>query len=159
MFFLLFWCFFLLFQNFDFSGCWGAKGTKNGPKWPKILSVALHISGTIHHMTVIYGTYLSNDYTFRCFFHFSKILIFWVHRGVKGQKMVQNDKKFCLLPSISQESYIIWLSFIVHICKMIISSGVFFHFSKILIFWVHRGVKGQKMVQNDKKFCLLLSIS
>ena len=28
---------------------------KNGPEWQKIMSVALHISGTIHHMIIIYG--------------------------------------------------------------------------------------------------------
>ena len=70
--------------------------------------------------------------------------------------MVQNDKQFCPLHSISQEPYIIWLSFMVQICKMI-SSGIFslfFYFFKILIFWLHRGKKGQKTVQNDKKVCL-----
>ena len=98
----------------------------------------------LHHMIFIYGM---------LFFIFFKILIFWVVREIKGQKMVQNDKKFCLL--ISQEPYIIWLSFMVHFCKMIISPGVFFHFFKILIFQVVRGVKGLKLVQNDKKFCPL----
>ena len=52
---------------------------------------------------------------------------------------------------MSQEPYIIWLWFMVHICKMVISPGAFFIFFKILIFHVVRGVKGQKMVQNDKK--------
>ena len=75
------------------------------------------------------------------FFHFFKVLIFWVVRGifwfvrgVKGQKMVQNDKKLCRLRSISQKQYIIWLSCMVHLCKMIISRDIFFHFFKILIF-------------------------
>ena len=71
--------------------------------------------------------------------------------------MVQNDKTFCLLHSISQELYIIWLSFMVQMCK-IISPGVFFKF-KISIFWVVRGLKGQKMTQSDKKFCLSHSVS
>ena len=93
------------------------------------------------------------------FFQFFKILIFWVVRGVKGQKTIQNDKKFCVSSFISQEPYIIWLSFMVHLCKMTISSVVFFHFFKILIFWVVRGLRGQKMIQNDKKFCPLHSIS
>ena len=93
------------------------------------------------------------------FFQFFKILIFQVVRGVKGQKMVQNDKKFCLSRFISQEPYIIWQSFMVHLCKMIIYPGVFFHFFQILIFWAVSGVKGQNMVQNDKKFCPSHSIS
>ena len=84
---------------------------------------------------------------------FLKILIFWVHRGVKGQKMVQNDKKLCLLCSISQEPYIIWLSFMVQMCKMIISPGMFFSV-KILISQVVKGLKGQKMAENVENFCL-----
>ena len=63
----------------------------------------VHISGTIHHVTVICGKHLLDDNIFRCFFYFFKILIFGVHRGVKGQKMVQNDKKLCLSCSISEE--------------------------------------------------------
>ena len=39
----------------------------------------------------------------------------------------------------------------VHMCKMIISPQAVFFFFKILIFWVVRLVKGQKMVQNVKK--------
>ena len=45
-----FQAFFSLFQNFNFLGCPWVKRSKYGPKWQKILSVALHISGTIHHM-------------------------------------------------------------------------------------------------------------
>ena len=85
---------------------------------------------------------------------FLKILIFWVYRGVKEQKMVRNDKKLCLSRSISQEPYIIWLSFVVQMCKMITSPGVFFNF-KILVFQVVKGLKGQKMAQNIENFCLL----
>ena len=80
-----------------------------------------------------------------------KILIFWVHRGVKEQKTVQNDKKLCLLRPISQEPYII-LSFLVQMCKMIVSPGVFFNF-KISIFHIVKGLKGQKMARNIKIFC------
>ena len=83
---------------------------------------------------------------------FLKILIFWVYRWVKGQKMVQNDKKLCLLHSISQEPYI-WFSFMVQMCKMIISSGVFFTV-KILIFQAVKGLKGQKMAQKVENFFL-----
>ena len=94
------------------------------------------------------------------FFHFFKILIFQVVRGVKGQETVQNDKNFCPSCFVSQELYIIWLSCMVHMCKMIISpDSLFFHFFKILICRVVRWVKGQKMVQNDKKFCRLRMIS
>ena len=59
---------------------------------------------------------------------------------------------------ISQELYIIWLSFVVYKCKMIISPGLFFYFFKNLFLWVVRRVKGQKMVQNDKKNFVLCTL-
>ena len=90
-------------------------------------------------------------------FIFIKILIFQVVRGVKSQKAVQNDRKFCPLHPIFQEPYIIWMSFMVHICK-IISSGAFFIFCKILIFWNYGVVKVQKRSRMTK-FCLSCSIS
>ena len=70
--------------------------------------------------------------------------------------MVQNEKRFCLLKSISQEPYIMWLSFVVDKCK-IIPPG-FFSFFQNFDFLVS-GIKGQKMAQNDKNFCLLHLIS
>ena len=75
--------------------------------------------------------------------------------GVKVQKTVQNNKKVCLLHSVSQEPYIIWVSFMVHICKMIIYSDTFHIFSK---FWFCGSI-GQTTVQNDIKLCLSRSIS
>ena len=47
-----------VFQNIDFFGCYGGKRAKNGPKLQKIVSVMFHISGTIHHMIVIYGSHV-----------------------------------------------------------------------------------------------------
>ena len=64
-------------------------------------------------------------------FLFSKFWFFWVVRLVKRQKMTRKDKKLCPLCLISQEPYIIWSAFMVHLCKMM--------FFKILIFWVVRG--------------------
>ena len=45
------------------------------------------------------------------FYIFFQILIFGVNSEVKGQKMAQNDKMLCLSYSISQEAYIIIVSF------------------------------------------------
>ena len=63
--------------------------------------------------------------------------------AVKGQKMAQNDKNFCQSYLVSQEWYLIWLWFLVHICK-IISPAIFSIFSKFW-FWVFR----VKMSKND----------
>ena len=60
----------------------------------KKLSGPLHISGTMYHMIVIYGTLMQNDDISRFLFHFFKIWILWVvrGRGVKGQKMKKWSK-------------------------------------------------------------------
>ena len=47
---------FSFFQNFDFLGVSGVEGQKMAQNDKKILSVMVHISGTIHHMIVICGT-------------------------------------------------------------------------------------------------------
>ena len=49
----------------------------------------LHISGTIHHIIVIYGTLVQNDNISKGFFHFYKILII----GFGGVKRAKNDPK------------------------------------------------------------------
>ena len=72
----------------------------------------------------------------RCFFHFFKILIFWVFRGVKRQKMVENDKKFCLtLYTRKRTSYDcgFWYTCVKW---WYLQQVFFFHFFKILIFQV-----------------------
>ena len=71
--------------------------------------------------------------------------------------MVQNDRVNLSVMLHISGTIIIRLSFMVHICKIIICPGFFFHFFKVLIFVVVSRVKGQKMVQNDKKFCLYVS--
>ena len=71
----------------------------------------------------------------RCFFHFFKILVFWVVRqgrgGLKGKKWPEMKKNH-LIPYLWKcTSYDcgFWYS-----CK--IYPAIFFHFFKILIFWV-----------------------
>ena len=46
--------------------------------------------------------------------------------------------------AISQEQYSIWSWLLVHLCRMMISPEGFFNFGKV------RGVKGQKIAQNEK---------
>ena len=57
-----------------------------------ITSVTQHISGTVNHLIIIFGTHMQKDDISRHFFLFFKILIFGAVRGVKGQKIVQNEK-------------------------------------------------------------------
>ena len=98
----------------------------------------------------IYGTNDNISWIFFFFFILSKFWFSMIFVGLKGQKIV--PKKLCPLHLISKEPYIIWLSFVVHKCKLMISPGFFF-------FNFDFSVKGQKMVQNEKRFCLLYSIS
>ena len=94
------------------------------------------------------STALSHDFQCTCvkwrylqgFFSVFKNFDFSGCSEVKVKKTVQNDRKFCLLHSISEKPCIIWLSFMVNICKMIISSSVFFIFSK---FWFFGSIGGQ----------------
>ena len=75
------------------------------------------------------------------------------------QKWSKMTKNCVTLRSVSQEPYIIWLSFMIHMYKMIISLGVFFIFSK---FWFSGSLeewKGKKKAQNGKKFCQFHFIS
>ena len=77
---------------------------------PSHLPTCLSIYSTVHtsydnHLwyAIVKWWYLQVLLSF-----FFTILIFWLVRRVKGQKIVQNTKKFCLSCSISQEPYIIW---------------------------------------------------
>ena len=95
--------------------------------------------------------YTSVKWYLQGFFHFVKILIFQVVSCMEGQKMAQNDKKFCLSCSISQEPGVIWFLFIVYMYK-IISPGIFWilsksWFSKLLGGW--KGKKWSKMTKNS----------
>ena len=77
--------------------------------------------------------------------------------------MAKNDQ-FSLLHYIFQEPCIIWLSFMVHTCKMIISPVVFFFiFSKFqylgLLGWGGGGVKGEKLSKMTKILSVVFHIS
>ena len=65
--------------------------------------------------------------------------------------MAQNDKNVCLSHSISQEAYIIWLWFLIPICKMMTSPDD--KISKKV------SKKGQKMTHNYQFQSVALNIS
>ena len=153
--------FFSVFHNFDFSGCYGGKrGGKTVPNDKKFCPSRF----IYQELYIIWLSFIVNLCRMiispGVFFLFSKILIFWVVREAKGQKMVQNDKKLCLLRSISQEPYLMWLSFMVHMCKMIIPPGVFFIFSKFWFFglsWKEKGKKQSRITKNSVRHTLHIS--
>ena len=104
----------------------------------KILSVPLHISGTIHHMIVIYDANVSNDDISRCFFS----ILNWfsgLSRGLKGKKWPKMTKIY-VCHTWYFRNHIIWSSFMVHmyVWKDNISRHFFSFFFKILIFRIIR---------------------
>ena len=115
------------YTYFQLSGQKRPKGEKMVQNCKK-LSVVPFISETIY---ISYGLHLWYTCMYKrtispgFFFISSK---FWLSGSLgwaKGQKVAQNDKIFCLSHSASQEPYIIWLWFLVHMCK------IFFIFSEV----------------------------
>ena len=83
--------------------------------------------------------------------YFFLVLIFWAVRGLKEQKIAQNEKnQLDLSRAKSQEQYCIWSWFLVNVFKMMISPGAFFLFFEVFIFRAVRGVKEKKISQNEK---------
>ena len=112
-----------------FFGLW-SKRTKNGPKWQKILSVSLLISGTLHHIWLCFLIHMCKIMISPAiFFIFSKLFFFLVFQKDKRAK---NDPK--LLPtSVHHALYLrkcrSLSRFLVCRCK-ILSPGVFLYFLK-----------------------------
>ena len=141
--------FFSFLQNLIFGVFSRLKGQKNDP---------------INEKSVCCIPYLRNHTSYDChlcytsvkwrylqsFFYFFKVLIFQVVSGVKGQKVAQNDKKFCL-------SWLTSHHIVVHNCKMIISSGIFFVFSKCWSFGLLGWSKGKKCPKWQNSFIAYIS--
>ena len=141
---------FFSFLKFWFSGPlrgWRSKRARYSPKSENIMYVTLHISGAIHHMI---------RHLHKCKMMGSPVVVvvgffsFFQNFGFSGcswgirKKMAQNDKKFSQSCPISQDPFIIWLSFVVRKCKIIKSPGLFFIFSKLWFFGLLGGSKGKK---------------
>ena len=112
---------FSIFWKFWFSGFLGGKRAKNGHKWQKVCCAFYLRNHTSYDCDF---WYTCNIMTYPdAFFHFFKILIFGVVRGVKGQKMAQNDNFFCLTACLRNRT--LYDSGFSCTCKMMISPGIF----------------------------------
>ena len=122
--------FFHFFQMFIFWIVGGVKGQKISQNDKTILSIVIHSAWYIknHTLWLSFAVHKCKIIISPGIFLFFKILIFWVVRWAKGQKRPKMTKKSCPLHFISQEPSIIWPWFMVHICKRIISAGVFYIF-------------------------------
>ena len=90
---------------------------------------------------------------------FSKFWFFELLFGVKGQKMAKNDEKCYWRTDLRNRTSS--LSFMVHLCEMIKSPGVFFFFFIFIkfLFSGFSGVKGKKWTKLTKNYvcCTLYS--
>ena len=135
--------FFKFFWHFHFLGCRRSKG-RNFPKMKN--------NNDIHLATHLWNS-IADDHNFL----YSCVKWWDLHGFFLFWNLQNNSEWFCLLNFISQEppyQECIWSWLMVHICKRIISPGVFLHFFKILILRVNSGPKEQEMAWNDKKLCL-----
>ena len=127
-----FFFFFFFFWHFDFLGCRGGKKAKNGPKWQQ-KKLKMKNNNYMCHVSYLRNSIAyDQDFLYTCVkwwylqVFFSSLGCYRGGGSVKGQKMVQNKKKFCLLCFISKESYIIWFSFMVLMFKTIVAPCSFF---------------------------------
>ena len=103
--------FFFIFSKFWFFQVF--QGSKRAvTKWQKILFVTLHISWAIPHIHIcechLWCIHKCKMISPCCIFIFRVV-------GVKGQKTVQNDRKFCPSCSISQNPYYIIVIYGTHL--------------------------------------------
>ena len=119
-----------VFLYFHFLGCYAGKRAKNCTKWKWQLYLSCNLPQEQCSLWSWLLVHLCKMII--CLSGLFYIFIFWAVMGVKGQEMAQNAKKKCLLHFMYQEPYILWLSFIVDFCKMMISPGFFFHFFEVL---------------------------
>ena len=137
--------FFYFFEFYFFGVVIRSKRAKK--KWQKILTVTPHISFR-QEPYIMWLSFMAHMRIMIIppgnFFNFSK---FWYYKSSRGVARTENGLKmtikFCLLYLIFQELYIIWSSFIVHMCKRIVSSGISF-FLFLLNIWFSGSYGGKR---------------
>ena len=90
------------------------------------------------------------------FFSFFLILVFLIVRGREGEgggNRAENGPKWekILSHSVSRELYLIWLCFLEHMCKMMISPAIFSLFSKVWFFGFF--IVHQWMAKGNSEVC------
>ena len=101
------WYYLQALKNLIFRVVRRVKVQKKGPKWQKTFSFALYISGTIHHMILIYGAHQWKENIYKCFLHFFKILILGSIVGWKSKrrpKMTKISQCLCYTPYLSKHT-------------------------------------------------------
>ena len=102
------------------------------------MSVALHISGTIHHTIVICGANVCKIIIYPGVFYKVKMLIFLIVKELKEKKLPKMTKmSVCRTLYFKNQSYDLHLWYTC-MYKSIISPGIFFIFFKILIIRIIR---------------------
>ena len=120
-------CFFPFFKILIFWDVRGVKGQKRSKMTKNSIRHAPYLRNHTSYDCHLWYTCVKWQ-DLQALFSFFQNFDFLGCYGVKVQKMVQNGKKLWPSRSISQEPYTKWLSFIVHMCKMIIFPEVFSFF-------------------------------
>ena len=139
--------FFFFFQFFKILIFWvvmGVKGQKTVQNDKK--NSDCHPSCLRNHTS--YNCHL----WYTCYQIFSKFWFFRLLKGKKVKKLSKMTKKVSPPCFMSHEPYIIWLSFMVHLCKMVISPGYFFSSSEFWFFGLLGGQKGKKRSNMTKNY-------
>ena len=96
----------------------GGKRAKNGPRWHKILSVSLYISGTIHHIIIkiliMISTVIFLYFFFKCNIVNIKIIFYWPTSTIFliiicfSNSSINAKKKFWGVPHLLHMCMIFW---------------------------------------------------
>ena len=131
------------------------KRAKNSPKW-EITITSCHApnlrncTSSEHNFLYTYVKWWYLQVSFSFFQDFDFFGLLGIEKGKRWSKMAKHSVH--CTPYLRNHTS--WQSFVVQMCKMVISPGVFFYV-EILIFQVVKGLIGQKMAQNVENFYLL----
>ena len=119
--------FFSFFQNFGFWAVSGVKYQKMAQYDKKFcLSRSISHEPYIIWLLLMVNLVISPSVALLI----SKVWFFGLLEGWEDEKWPKMTKISVRRAFIPQEYYIIWYPFLVHMCKRIISPGLFLHFSK-----------------------------
>ena len=128
--------FFIFLKILIFCLHWGVKVQKRSRMTKNYVCHTPYLRNHISY-DIIYHLWCKcvKWYYLKVFFSMLKFWFSRLSRGRKGKKWPKMTNFFVCLTPYSQEAYIIWLWFWVHMCKMMISTAKFFIFQNF-DFWV-----------------------
>ena len=118
------------------------------------LSVAHHISGTVHHLFIMFGTHAWNDDISRLLFRF-----FFLKFSFFGNSKINPEQQIISMMCHISGTIKHMIMFLGTLVLNDDISRCFFHCFEIFIFWAVRGVKRKSIAQNENNNYLSCTIS